>query len=267
MNWLDKLEKKFGRLYIPNLMLAITIGTLIVYAFSFMMPSVTYAMELNPQKVLQGEVWRVITFIFVPDSTQSILFIITIYFYYMAGSTLEKVWGGFKFNVYYLIGMLATILVSFIVNVPVNGSFVNLSLFLAFAKIYPDMQILLFFIIPIKMKYLAYFNWAVIILSAGRYIYNGQYIGVLYALIPVVNYLIFFGINNYKQTKMRAGSVIRMKDYKKKVNSAKKNYTHKCTVCGITDVDDPNMEFRYCSKCKGKHAYCSKHILDHKHIE
>lgn len=267
MNWLEKLEKKFGKFYIPNLMLIITIGTLIAYAFAFIDPKILNLMSLNPQKVLDGEIWRFITFIFVPESNSSILFIITVYFYYLAGSTLERVWGAFKFNVYYFIGAIATILISFIVGIPVSGSFINLSLFLAFAKIYPDMEIRLFFIIPIKMKYLAYFNWVLIILESLKYIYNGSFTGVLYALVPIFNYIIFFGPSNYKQTKMKRSSIIRMKDYKKKVKVNNKGYTHKCTVCGITDIDNPNMEFRYCSKCNGKYAYCSNHTLDHKHIE
>lgn len=267
MNWLEKLEKRIGKFYIPNLMLVITVGTLIAYAFAFINPSILSLINLNPQKVLEGEIWRLITFVFVPEGTSSIFFIITVYFYYLAGSTLEKVWGGFKFNVYYFIGAISTIIISFIAKVPVSGSFINLSLFLAFAKIYPDMQVRLFFMIPIKMKYLAYFNWLLIIVGALRYVFMGEFVGVLYSLVPIVNYLVFFGPSSYKQTKMRRSSVIRMKDYQKKVKAAKKDYTHKCTVCGITDIDNPNMEFRYCSKCNGKYAYCSNHTLNHKHIE
>lgn len=270
MNWLDKLERKFGKIYIPNLMLVITIGTGILYLICMATGSASASnlFVLSPDAVMHGQIWRLITFIFVPSESSPIFLLITLYFYYWAGSSLEKTWGEFKFNVYYLIGMIATIIISFIVRVPVNGQFINLSLFLAFAKMYPDMQILFMFIIPVKVKYLGYFNWALILIEAISYIYTGHYIYVLYALIPVINYLIFFVRSNYKQKKMQASSVIRMKDYKKKVQKAQKSgYIHKCEVCGITDKDDSDMEFRYCSKCKGKHCYCEKHITNHNHIE
>lgn len=270
MNWLDKLERKFGKIYIPNLMLVITIGTVILYLICMATGSTSAAnlFILSPDAVLHGQVWRLFTFIFVPSAFSPILLLISLYFYYWAGSSLERAWGSFKFNVYYLIGMLATIIISFIVKVPVTGEFINLSLFLAFAKLYPDMEVLLMFLIPIKVKWLGYFNWALIAVEAIRYIVYGKYIYVLYALIPVINYLIFFARSNYKQKKMQASSVIRMKDYKKKIQKAQKdNYIHKCEVCGITDKDDPNMEFRYCSKCNGKHCYCEKHILDHNHVQ
>ena len=265
MNWLNKLERKFGRYYISNLMGIITAITgavfIVEYAFRINISDLLY---LNPYLVLKGQVWRLVTFIFA-NTRNSVFTIFMIYFYYIAGNALENVWGGFKFNVYYLVGMLSTILVSFITGIPATGVFVNLSLFLAYAKLYPDMEVLLFFIIPLKIKYLAYFNWAIIILDSLIYIMHGIWGGVLLSVVPIVNYLIFFTKSNYRETKMRTGSVIRMKDYKRKVNSAKKAYTHKCYVCGITDVDDPDMEFRYCSKCTGKKGYCEKHINNHEH--
>ena len=163
--------------------------------------------------------------------------------------------------------MISAIVISFITMNSVTADIINLSLFLAYAKLYPNAEFLLFFILPIKAKYLGYFNWAIIILGVLQSIINFSIQGILINLVPVINYLLFFGASNYREKKMRNSSVIRMKDYKRKINSVKKSYTHKCTVCGITDVDDPDMEFRYCSRCNGKHAYCEKHILDHEHIK
>ena len=265
MNWLNKLQRKFGRYYIHDLMKFITVGSLAVFVITYVLgPNLYYMLRLDPSRVMKGEIWRLITFVIaMPPS--SILSLFMLYFYYMAGNALERVWGGFKFNVYYLVGVLATIIVSFLTGIPATGSFVNLSLFLAYAKFYPDTEMLVMFILPIKIKYLAYINWAIIILEAVSYVMKGEVLGVLLALVPVVNYLLFFSRSNYREAKTRTGSVIRLKDYQKKVKSAQKPYMHKCEVCGITDVDDPDMEFRYCSKCTGKKGYCEKHIHNHEH--
>lgn len=286
MNWVTKLERKFGKHYIENLMLIITFGCAAFYlsAMVFGRDILGY-FTLDPAKILQGQVWRLITFIFVTPST-SILYVFTIYFYYMAGSSLEYTWGAFKFNIYYLVGVLTTIIVAFlayflyvsgIIPITYSGAInyyssitfastmMNLSLFLAYAKLYPESEIYIFFVLPIKIKWLGYINWAIIGLTIIKCIIKFDLIGGLFAIVPVINYLLFFLRNNYRDAKMRTASVIRMKDYKKKINSGKKSYIHKCEVCGITNEDDPDMEFRYCSKCNGKHCYCEKHILNHEH--
>lgn len=287
MNWLNKLERRFGKYYIHNLMGIITAGSAASFILTYIFGSGFLSMfALDPSKILEGQVWRLVTFIFVTPG-ESILFVITIYFYYMAGSSLENVWGGFKFNVYYFVGIISTIIVAFINlfllnkgiglnveniqnyynNIYLAATLMNLSLFLAYAKIYPDAQILLFFILPVKIKYLGYLNWFIIIANFIKCLVKVDIGGALFTIVPVISYLLFFLKSNYRQTKMRTGSVIRMKDYKKKINSTKKSYIHKCETCGITNVNDPDMEFRYCSKCNGKHCYCAKHILDHIHVE
>ncbi|NLK95795.1 MAG: hypothetical protein GX275_11530 [Clostridiales bacterium] len=283
MNWINKLERKFGKYYIPNLMLIITMISSGVYICGMVFGSSFYNyFLLDPSKIMNGEVWRLITYIFITPSN-SILYVFTIYLFYLAGSSLEREWGEFKFNIYYLFGIVCTIVVGFInyfllingsgtsisnyvSNIVLASTVMNLSLFLAFAKIYPDFELLLFFIIPVKIKYLGYINWGVIILKLIRdLIINRDIGGALFTIVPIINYLLFFGGNNYRNAKMRRNSVIRMKDYKKKLNSTKKTYIHKCEVCGITNEDDPDMLFRYCSKCVGKHCYCEKHILNHEH--
>ena len=274
MNWLNKLERKFGRHYIPNLMGIITAGSAAFFLLSFIVSKdFSSYFTLNPEKILEGQIWRLITFIFVTPGA-SMLYAFSIYFYYIAGSSLENVWGGFKFNVYYLVGIISAIIIAFVnyfvfgvTSIALAATIMNLSLFLAYAKIYPDAEILLFFVIPVKIKYLGYLNWFIIIASVLKSLVILDIGGALFTIVPVISYLIFFLKSNYRQTKMRTGSVIRMKDYKKKVNSAKKSYVHKCVTCGITNVDDPDMEFRYCSKCNGKHCYCTKHILDHIHVK
>ena len=173
MTWLNKLERKFGKYYIANLMLIITMGSAACYLFSMINPQIITLFSLDPAKILQGQIWRLITFVFVTPSS-SALYIFTIYFYYIAGSSLEHEWGEFKFNVYYFVGILSTIIVAFISyfllsagisltvsslsnyysNIYLAATLMNLSLFLGYAKLYPEREVLLFFLIPVKIKWL-----------------------------------------------------------------------------------------------------------------
>ena len=271
MKWLNKLERKFGKYYIPNLMLTVIGLSAVVYVITYVIlgdVSFINKLVMSPKDVMKGEVWRLVTFVIIPPLSGSMIMVVLgLYFDYLAGVTLEREWGEFKFNIYFFFGMLSTIVVSFLTGSPATGSAVTLSIFLAFAKLYPDFTVLLFFIIPVKMKWLGYLAWAGILIDVVSSLLNKSIGGAILSLVPVLNYILFFGRSNYRDTKMRTGSVIRMSDYKKSMKSANKPYRHKCTVCGITDLDDKNMMFRYCSKCNGHYAYCEKHINDHEHIK
>ena len=157
MNWLDKLEKRLGRFAIKGLMMYIVAITGVVYAFSYFDNGrfVIGKLMLIPQLVLRGEVWRLVTYIFIPPNTSIMWILFTLYFYYMVGNALEQEWGSFKFNMFYLTGMIGTTIAAFITGYGATSLYLNLSLFLAFAKIYPDFELLLFFVIPVKVKYLA----------------------------------------------------------------------------------------------------------------
>lgn len=270
-----KFSRKIRGFYIPNLMLYIVITNALVFFLTQMegFQNLHNYLALIPAKVMDGEVWRLLTFIFIPQANGVFSLFFFLYLYYMAGSGLEHEWGGFKFNMYYLCGMVVTIIFSFIVDnvigFPISAlyasTFLNLSLFLAFARLYPDMELLLFFILPIKIKYLALFNWLIILYDLFKVISNGQYIISLLIIAPVINFLIFFG-KDIVVNGFRRGSSIKRKAEFKAAMPKEKEYFHKCTVCGITDVDDPDMEFRYCSKCSGKHGYCMNHINNHEHL-
>lgn len=271
-----KLSRKLKRIYIPNLMFYIVVTNALVYFLCQMegFTNLPNYLSLVPAKIMEGEVWRLITFIFIPQAGGLFSLFFFLYLYYMAGSGLEHEWGGFKFNMYYLCGMVVTIICSFIVDGTIGSgysalfasTFLNLSLFLAFARLYPDMQMLLFFIIPIKIKYLALFNWFLIIYNLFGVITSGVYVLSLLILAPVVNFLLFFG-KDIVVNGFRRGSSIKRKAEFKAAMPKEKEYFHKCTVCGVTDVDDPDMEFRYCSKCNGKYGYCMNHINNHEHIQ
>lgn len=180
----------------------------------------------------------------------------------MIGSSLENEWGTFRFNLYYLIGVLGTAIAAFITKSSTTAVYINLSLFLTFARLYPNYQIMAFFFIPIKVKYLAYFNWFFII---GAIIIE-PFSVKLAAMVAIANYLLFFGkdiINDFKTRKKVYHNRRRFQNSR----TLDTQPIHRCTVCGITEKDDPNIEFRYCTKCDGHHEYCMKHLKNHKHIK
>ncbi|MDO5517060.1 MAG: hypothetical protein Q4F66_05855 [Clostridium sp.] len=271
MKWLDKLERKFGKYYISNLMMKIIILSAVVYFITFyILQDYNYinGLTFDINRILKGEVWRIFTFVFIPPLSGSLFMVlISLYFDYLAGVNLEHEWGEFRFNVYFLFGMIGTMILSSITGAPATGSYVTTSIFLAFAKLFPDFTVLLFFIIPIKMKWMGYLTWAGIIFNIVIALAGGSVKSALLYLVPLINYFLFFGVGNYKNAKLRTGSKIRKMEYNKAFKAEEKPYRHKCTVCGITDADDKNMLFRYCSKCNGDYAYCEKHIKNHEHIK
>lgn len=201
MKWLNKLERKFGRYAISNLMYYIIGITLAIYIVQYTLNiSLDYYLAFIPNLVMKGQLWRIITFIFIPPASSILMIAFVMYFYYMMGTTLEHEWGTFKFNLYYLFGMIGTILAAFITG---SGTslYLNLSLFLAFAYLFPDVEILLFFILPVKVKWIAYLDWAYFILS----LILGTMSTRVATVASLINFFIFFGgdfidyINNQRR--------------------------------------------------------------------
>lgn len=288
MNWLDKLERKYGRYAISNLMYYI----IILYGAGFVLNFVNGSffdryLSLDVEAILHGQIWRVATFIIQPPSDSLIFIIFAMYLYYMIGIQLERAWGAFRFNVYFFSGMFFHVAAAFIMyfmtgqSLPMNAWYLNLSLFFAFAALYPDMEFLVFFVLPIKVKWLAlldglYFLYAII--QAFLPAYGGSIIGVIYkanavaAIVSILNFLIFF-ISSRRVQPYTPKQMKRKHQFKKNIKQASRplNYgngaMHRCAVCGKTDVDDPNLEFRYCSKCSGNFEYCQDHLFTHTHVK
>ena len=280
--WLDRFCYKHPRFGIPNLMKFIVIGNVLIYLLDmFSRGYATLLCMFYPSAVLHGEVWRIITFLFVPVSGYSssdmfsiLWFAMTTLFYYYIGNALERQWGSTRFTVFYFLGAILNLIIGFAFQTSVTMYYVNMSMFFSFATLYPEMQVLLYGILPLKVKWLAWLDAALFLFDIIRYLSMGAW---GYALIPVVailNYFIFFWDD--LMAILRRGSsraahrvdpqTINFKKAQKEVQN-RKGYLHKCAVCGITDADDPNMEFRYCSKCNGYYCYCMKHINDHVHIQ
>lgn len=273
MNFLYKLERKWGKYAIPNLMRYILFGQAIVFLMTYVLgnPYLLHTFTFDREAILSGEIWRLVTFVFIPDNPSPLWFILFIMVYMSIANNLEDVWGSFNFNIYYFTSIIAAIVVSFIFNIsgPI-AYYIHLSLFLSFATLVPDATFMLYFIIPVKAKYLLVFYFIIL----GTNMLSG---GVpTFALITasLLGYFIFFGLPLLRKRKLRGkakSSQKAFKDIKRQQNmetrSPIKVAFHKCTVCGITEVDDPEMEFRYCSKCNGHHEYCMNHLKDHSHIE
>lgn len=217
MKWLNKLERKFGRYAIPNLMYYIIGITMAVYVVQYILNIPLYSyLAFVPGLIMKGQAWRIIAFIFIPPASSIVTIAFVMYFYYMMGMTLENEWGTFKFNVYYLFGMIGTIIAAFLAG---DGTsvYLNLSLFLAFAYIFPDVEILLFFILPVKVKWIAYLDWAYFILS----LIFGTMSTRIAAIASLINFFIFFGDDfiNYIKNQRKYGATRRnfkreMKKYK-----------------------------------------------------
>lgn len=219
MKFLDKLERRFGKYAISGLMTYIVLGNAAVFIFNYLMPSLNIVgkLALIPALVYKGQVWRLITFIFIPPNTSIVFIFFSLYFYYLVGNSLEQLWGSFKLNVYYLVGMLGTILAALITGYA-DATHLNLSLFLAFAYLFPNFEILLFFIIPIKIKYLAWLNWAFIAFT----VLIGALPSKLAAIASVINYFLFFGTDVFRGMKNRRQVSINRREFRRQIEEGNK---------------------------------------------
>ncbi len=194
--WLYRMEYKYGRHAIVNLMQTVVIGMALVFVADLLNPTVNLAsyLTLDRNAILHGQVWRLVTFLFLPPDSSLLFIFLSLYFYYWIGGSLESTWGSFKFNIYYLCGVLGAIAACLITGYADNY-FLNMSLFFAFAALYPDTQLLLFFVIPVKIKWLAWLDAA---LFAFSFITGGWPTKVA-LLMSLVNFLLFFGPDFFKK--------------------------------------------------------------------
>ncbi len=284
---LDKLEKKFGRYAVPNLIVYLLIGYVIGYLLQFgqKYTGVQYLsyLTLEPYYIFKGQVWRLISWIIIPPDTSFIWAIIMFMLYYQLGSSLENTWGSFRFNVYIFGGMLFTIIGAFITyaiygpTVPIgqfiSTYYINLSIFLAFSTCFPDMQVLLYFIIPVKMKWMSIFYLIIVGYSIVNYLMAGYLFAAMPIIASLLNWLIFFMMTRNLQ-RYNPKDIHRRAEFRRQATPPRTQYRdgtpiarHKCAVCGRTEISNPELEFRFCSKCNGNYEYCSEHLFTHQHIK
>jgi hypothetical protein len=257
MSHLDKLEQKYGRYAVPNVTTGIVIGQAFLYLIAYSGQLDIGRALLIPARVLAGEWWRLLTFPFVPPGAGLFFIFFALYAFYLMGSALEGRWGAFRYNVFLLCGYVATVAVSFLTPYqPASNVFIGGSVFLAFAALYPEFQFLLFFIIPVKVKWLALIAW----IGYGYSFLSGTWSTRFMVLASLSNFLLFFGKDIW--WTMKTGKR-KMVEKAKTISSAGEAF-HRCASCGKTDVTHPDMDFRYCQDCGGL-GYCVNHINDHEH--
>ena len=281
MNFLNKMERKFGRYAIHNLTKYMIICYIIGFALEYLqalfeIPLISW-LYLSPAYIIHGgQIWRLVSWLLIPPGSNNIIFVlIMLMFYYSIGTTLERTWGAFRYNVYVLGGILCTVIGAFLLYFVMGEAsvyympafstyYINLSIFLAFAMNYPDMQVLFMMFIPMKMKYLAYLDVAYLLYDMIK----GDW-GIRTVIISsLLNFIIYFLVTrNYRRISPQ--EIHRKQQFKKAVHPKMANGVtkHKCAVCGRTENDGDNLEFRFCSKCNGNYEYCQDHLFTHQHIK
>ncbi len=299
MKWFNKMEQKFGKYAISGLMRYVVLVSIIGCVIGLAAPGF-YEMylSLNVYAVLHGQVWRIVTFLFYPYVSMSsggalinmLFFAIMLYVYYWIGNVLEQVWGTFRFNAFYFTGILLMLIVTFgyyFVLCHVNGqalapqigfglanqidlSDLNLSMFLAFAFLSPDTVFRLYFLIPIKAKWLGYIYIVMNVVEIVQYVQTGDYRGYMRMLLIVsalLNFAVFYAIARRPYAGMRVKQAKKRRVIYKNTAAPAGQPRHKCAICGRTEIDSPQLEFRYCSKCEGNYEYCSDHLFTHEHVK
>lgn len=262
MSLIDKLERHFGRLSIPGLPLIIVAGQALAW---FGLTKGVIGLEfvvLQPAALDAHTWWHVFTFIFMPPSFSLIWAVLAWWVFYFFGNALEGFWGTFRFNVFLLLGWAFTVASGFIYpHAIVTNQFIELTVFLAFAYLNPDFELAIFFILPVKVRWLALIAWAGIVIqfilgSAG---------GRVQIAASVANFFLFFGRDVYLTMRLR-GRTMSADAARFARSGGGPEARHKCRVCGKTDLTNPEMDFRYCSRCAGDQCYCTEHIFNHAHV-
>lgn len=282
---INKFCQKYPKFGIPRLIMFVVIVTAIVFLLP--LQGLRAFISFHPALILQGEIWRIFTWVFIPlnfgGDFLSILFTaLTLYFYYFIGSTLEREWGTGKFTIFYILGILLNIIYASVAwfgfgqAAPLNPMYLNLSMFFSFATLYPDFTIRMLLFIPIKIKWVAILSAAFFLFDIISGIIAGRPVLALLPVVAIFNYFVICGgdlieVLRPLRTHVKAQTRPEVINFKKAAKQAKQDvanmpYRHKCAVCGKTDTDYPDLEFRYCSQCEGYHCFCMEHINNHIHF-
>ena len=277
---------------IANLMLYISLGSGLVYLFSFFSqnPILYNILAFDRELILHGQIWRLLSYVLIYDAGNLILTAIALVCYYSLGSAMENLWGTLRFNLFYLTGILLQDVFCMIFGGSASVGNLNLSLFLGYATLYPTAQFLFLFIIPVRAWIFAVFDLGLTIYQVLVLTSYGWFPYSLYPLVAIANYFLFFGkdvVNVFPMSwRVNASRLFKKKkksaaskqkpsvipfpsagSYQASTATPKAPYNHRCSICGRTDVSHPDLEFRYCSRCNGYHCYCEDHISNHEHIQ
>ena len=293
MKPMSNFEKKFGKYAIKNISLVLILFYACGYLINWINPVMFNYLTLNPYAILfKGQIWRLITWLIIPPENFSFFTLIMLYFYYSIGTTLERTWGTYRYNLYLFLGIIFTAVGAFammgfvylfqkdilfamgaenyfaVLSTMFSTYYVNMSIFLAFAATFPDMQVLLFFFIPIKVKILGIIYGVLLvyefIAGVGNKYLNAANRFVIGA--SLLNFIVFF-LTSRNMIHMSPKQVKRRQEFKREVKQSAKITRHKCAICGRTEETNPELEFRFCSKCDGNYENCKDHLFTHAHVK
>ncbi|MBQ6814340.1 MAG: hypothetical protein IJP13_02250 [Lachnospiraceae bacterium] len=297
MGFLSKLERKIGKYAIPNLIKYLLVAYVIGYVTLLIDQRIYNYLILDPELVCRGQVWRLFTWICTIPQQLDIFVIFMFMLYYWIGTTLERYWGTFRYNMYIFsgwffmtVGAMLIYLITELttgngISLPMETYYINMASFLAFATIFPDMQLMFMMMIPIKIKWLAiadliilaydfFSNLSVVLkhspeqiafLSMGR-VSSEMYIAACASIvISILNFILFYFLTK-KGRSFSPSEVKRKRQYKRQVNEARGITKHKCAICGRTENDGEGLVFRFCSRCEGNYEYCQDHLFTHEHV-
>lgn len=263
MGFFNKIERKYSKYAIRGLMKYLVV----LYAIGLLVSNLYFErLSLDISKLMSGEVWRIFTWLMYPPSNGMFFSIIMIFLYYSLGNTLEMVWGSFRFNLYMFMGILFHIIASFIMyyifnqNIYITPDELNISIFLAFALTFPEMEFRIYFVLPIKAKILAIFY---AIIELVNFI-NGDISTKLTIFLCLFNFIIFYLITGDFKNKFK--TKFKKMNNKSNIKMKPGSMIHICNICKRNSKDYPELEFRHCSKCRGDYEYCNEHIFTHIHI-
>ena len=290
---MSKFEKKFGKYAIKNLSLMLIMCYVAGYILQLINSNFLYFLTLDPYRILHGQIWRIFTWILVPPSQLSIFTLIMLYFYYTVGTLLERTWGTYRYNVYLFSGMLFTVLASFLTmafcylffgelfadpelagtlflscSMYFSTYYINMSIYLLFAATFPNAQVLLMFVVPVRVKWMGIIYSLILVyeMIVGTSTTLKPITDVFYRFAigaSLLNFLVFLLRSRIHMTPKQ---IKRRQEFKSEVRRNPRPTTHKCAICGQTEENDPTLEFRYCSKCEGNYEYCQHHLFTHEHV-
>ena len=257
MNLINSLERRFGRLAIPGLVRMIVILNALVFICGKLNPALIFYLDLNTEAVRHGEYWRIITYILIPGTESYLWILFALGFLWMVGDGLESAWGAFRLNLFYLIGMVGTTVAALFFGAEFSNTMLNLSLYFAFAWFYPDMQVYFMAILPVRIKWIAWFMAGMLLL---QFVFGS--IAFKMALIAsLTNFLIFFGPEAVALVRQRHKVSGRREGYARASLPADEPL-HRCVVCGRSNNSHPDLEFRVASD---GNDYCMEHLPSRSH--
>ena len=288
------LQRFLQKYAVSNLSLVIIMCYGFGYLLQYVNASFLNYLTLNPYAICHGQIWRLVTWVLVPPDTSNILFIvIAMMFYYSIGTSLERVWGTYTYNVYIWLGIGITIIGAFVVmavsyilagtaGISLTGEsaaayfaaisryfstyYVNMSIFLAYALTFPDAVVLLWFIIPVKVKWLGVLYGVLLAWDFVSTAMRGGWFVCVAMAASLANFLIFW-LRSGKMRRFSPRERKRRADFTdaSKMRPRAGQARHRCAICGRTELDDPTLEFRYCSRCEGNYEFCQDHLFRHQH--